>query len=174
MLLAIDAGNTRVKWGLHDGKRWIKRGHADTARAATLKSMFARLPPVRGIIVSNVAGDGLRATLERALPASPAVRWIRSAASQCGVRNSYAKAAQLGCDRWAALIGAHPATSPITGERLAGVAYADAAEIERTLAKARSAFMAWRVTPAPRRGELVPGEVDLLEEIALAKVDRHR
>ena len=62
--------------------------------------------------------------------------------------------ARLGVPQ-AALIGAHPATSPITGERLAGVAYADAAEIERTLAKARSAFMAWRVTPAPRRGELV-------------------
>jgi len=107
MLLAIDAGNTRVKWGLHDGKRWIKRGHADTACAATLKSVFARLPPAREIIVSNVAGGGLRATLERALPVSPAARWIRSAAAQCGVRNSYAKAAQLGCDRWAALIAAH-------------------------------------------------------------------
>ena len=42
-----------------------------------------------------------------ALPPAPAVRWIRSAAMQCGVRNGYARPAQLGCDRWAALIGAH-------------------------------------------------------------------
>ena len=65
-LLAIDAGNTRVKWGLHDGGRWVKRGHADTARAAQLKSAFARLPPLRAVIVSNVAGKALRASLKRA------------------------------------------------------------------------------------------------------------
>ena len=107
LLLAIDAGNTRVKWGLHDGRRWVKRGHAQTGRAAGLKSVFARLPPMDAIIVSNVAGDGLRTALRRALPVLPAPRWIRSAAAQCGVRNSYAKPAQLGCDRWAALLGAH-------------------------------------------------------------------
>jgi type III pantothenate kinase len=107
LLLAIDAGNTRVKWGLHDGRRWAKRGHVETSRAAGLKSVFAHLPPLQDVIVSNVAGEGLRAALKRALPASPAPHWIRSAAAQCGVRNSYAKPAQLGCDRWAALIGAH-------------------------------------------------------------------
>jgi len=107
MLLAIDAGNTRVKWGLHDGRRWVKRGYAETVRAAGLKRVFAGLPAVQAIIVSNVAGDDLRAALKRALPASPAPHWIRSAAAQCGVRNGYAKPAQLGCDRWAALMGAH-------------------------------------------------------------------
>lgn len=106
-LLAIDAGNTRVKWGLHDGRRWVQRGHAETARAANLKREFARLPPLRAVIVSNVAGKSLRASLKRALPLTPAARWVRSMAAQCGVRNSYASPAQLGCDRWAALIGAH-------------------------------------------------------------------
>jgi len=62
--------------------------------------------------------------------------------------------AKLGVPQ-AALTGPHPARSPITGERLAGVAYADAAMIECTLSQARSAFLAWRATPAPRRGELV-------------------
>ena len=106
-LLAIDAGNTRVKWGLHDGRRWVKQGHAETARAAQLKSAFARLPPLRAVIASNVAGKALRVSLERALPSTPAAHWIRSTGAQCGVRNSYARPAQLGCDRWASLIGAH-------------------------------------------------------------------
>jgi type III pantothenate kinase len=49
----------------------------------------------------------LRAALKQALPVTPAAHWIRSAPAQCGVRNSYARPAQLGCDRWAALVGAH-------------------------------------------------------------------
>jgi type III pantothenate kinase len=36
----------------------------------------------------------------------PAARWIISERVQCGVHNSYDDPAQLGCDRWAALIGA--------------------------------------------------------------------
>jgi type III pantothenate kinase len=40
------------------------------------------------------------------LPPTPAARWIKSERAQCGVRNSYDDPAQLGCDRWAALIGA--------------------------------------------------------------------
>jgi type III pantothenate kinase len=33
------------------------------------------------------------------------VRWVKGAREQAGVRSSYAAPAQLGCDRWAALIG---------------------------------------------------------------------
>ena len=105
-MLAIDVGNTRVKWGLYDGTRWLKSGHIETAKAAQLKMVFSRLPVLSAVMVSNVAGVAARAALERALPQTPAARWLRSAAAQCGVRNSYAKPAQLGCDRWAALIGA--------------------------------------------------------------------
>ncbi len=105
-VLAVDAGNTRVKWGLHDGARWLKSGQTATSRAGSLKRAFAALPPLRAVIVSNVAGAALRAVLSRSLPAAPSARWIRSAAAQCGVRNSYAKPAQLGCDRWSALVGA--------------------------------------------------------------------
>jgi type III pantothenate kinase len=105
-VLAIDAGNTRVKWGLHDGTHWLKSGHIETAKVAQLKTVFSRLPVLSAVLVSNVAGAAARTALERALPKALAARWIRSAAAQCGVRNSYAKPAQLGCDRWAALIGA--------------------------------------------------------------------
>ncbi len=106
VVLAIDAGNTRVKWGLHDGSRWLESGWTETARARGLTRVFAALPPVGAVVVSNVAGVALRAALDKALPRGTAARWLRSTAIQCGVRNSYAKPAQLGCDRWAALIGA--------------------------------------------------------------------
>jgi type III pantothenate kinase len=105
-VLAIDAGNTRIKWGLHDGSRWLAAGWVATARPAPLRRRFAALPPVGVIVISNVAGAALRDALARLLPPAP-VQWLRSVAAQCGVRNSYAKPGQLGCDRWAALIAAH-------------------------------------------------------------------
>jgi len=105
-VLAIDAGNTRIKWGAHDGTQWLRQSSVDTAHAARLKAMLAGLPVPRAIVVANVAGVALREKIRRALPAKPAPRWIKSERAKCGVRNSYGNPAQLGCDRWAALIGA--------------------------------------------------------------------
>ena len=64
------------------------------------------MPLPQAVAISNVAGDALQRQLAAVLPASPEPRWITSVRAQCGVRNSYADPAQLGCDRWAALIGA--------------------------------------------------------------------
>ena len=106
-VLAIDAGNTRIKWGLHDGKRWRKRAWVETAQAVRLKAPFARLPALNAMVISNVAGDVLRAQLRRVLPAAPAPLWLKSSRAEAGVRSSYATPAQLGSDRWAAMIGAY-------------------------------------------------------------------
>ena len=106
-VLAIDAGNTRIKWGWHDGGSWRTRAWVATAQASRLKAAFARLPRPRIIVISNVAGAALREKLRRALPAAESVLWIKSERMQCAVRSSYARPAQLGCDRWAALIGAY-------------------------------------------------------------------
>ena len=105
-ILVIDAGNSRIKWGTHDGNQWIKLSSLENSRAAELKSCFAQLPSVQMVVVSNVAGELLRGQLAAVLPANPTPRWIKSVSAQCGVRNGYADPAQLGCDRWAALIGA--------------------------------------------------------------------
>jgi type III pantothenate kinase len=106
IVLAIDAGNTRIKWGAHDGAHWLRQAWVDTGHAEELKPALAGLPPLKAIVVSNVAGGALREVILRALPPTPAPRWIRSERAQCGIRNSYDDPAQLGCDRWAALIGA--------------------------------------------------------------------
>jgi len=105
-VLAIDAGNTRIKWGAHDGAHWLVQAWVDTACAEELKPALAGLPPLQAVVVSNVAGAALRELILRALPPAPAPRWIKSERVQCGVRNGYDDPAQLGCDRWAALIGA--------------------------------------------------------------------
>ena len=51
--------------------------------------------------------------------------------------------------------GSMPSHSPLTGEQIAAVRIADAADTDAALAAAGAAFRAWRDVPAPRRGELV-------------------
>ncbi|MEU8034746.1 aldehyde dehydrogenase family protein, partial [Streptomyces sp. NPDC049099] len=56
------------------------------------------------------------------------------------------------------------ARTPLTGEHLFGLAAATAADIEEAVAAARTAFLTWRTTPAPRRGELVRRLGELLRD----------
>ncbi|MGW3270356.1 aldehyde dehydrogenase family protein, partial [Streptomyces kronopolitis] len=56
------------------------------------------------------------------------------------------------------------ARSPLTGEDLFGLRAATAADAEQAVADARAAFLTWRTTPAPRRGELVRRLGELLRD----------
>jgi type III pantothenate kinase len=107
-LLAIDAGNTRIKWGVHDGHSWSAFGAVDTARAAELQEYLHDAPRAERAIASNVAGAPAQAAIESACAsASLPVTFVRSEAERLGVTNGYADPAQLGADRWVALVAAH-------------------------------------------------------------------
>lgn len=107
MILAVDAGNSRVKWGLHDGREWLVKGWVPTADISALLQQWATLTEPSRILISNVAGVDLRAEMERYSSRWPTkINWISASNEQCGVSNGYRKPAQLGCDRWAALIAA--------------------------------------------------------------------
>ena len=107
MILAIDAGNTRVKWGLHDGAQWLERGAVVTAECGRLDDALPRVSGIERAIIANVAGQTVARALGEMLAARHIeARWARSEAERCGVRSGYAEPAQLGVDRWAALIGA--------------------------------------------------------------------
>ncbi|GAA2476873.1 L-piperidine-6-carboxylate dehydrogenase [Streptomyces longisporus] len=56
------------------------------------------------------------------------------------------------------------ARTPITGEDLFGLTAATAADTEEAVKATRAAFLTWRSTPAPRRGELVRRLGELLRE----------
>jgi len=106
-LLAIDIGNTRIKWGHHQDGSWVRQGWVPTQQAAELVAAFAALPAMDRIMASNVAGTTVQVAVATALGKSRgAPEWIVSTAAQCGVRSSYADPATLGPDRWASLIGA--------------------------------------------------------------------
>ena len=108
MLLLIDAGNTRVKWALAaDGAlpgEWIGGGAALHDGLDALAAEWQAHEVTRAI-VSNVAGLELRARLA-ALLGPIAVDWFASGATRAGMMNGYREPARLGCDRFAAAIGA--------------------------------------------------------------------
>ena len=107
MILAVDAGNSRMKWGLHDGHGWTSKGWAANTDAAALERAWASMDVPCRIVVSNVAGATARHMLEESFSRwSVEARWIAATIEQCGVRNGYDNPTQLGCDRWAALIAA--------------------------------------------------------------------
>lgn len=107
MILAVDCGNSRLKWGLHDQGDWTKTGSVPLSGLASLKSTWKRISPVDKVVVANVAGQSTRKRLENVLSRQVAAPiWITPRRRQCGVTNGYGRPAQLGADRWAALIGA--------------------------------------------------------------------
>lgn len=107
MILAVDAGNSRIKWGLHDGHCWRSKGWVATADAARLREAWRGIAEPERIVASNVAGSQVGSLVENACKAWPAgIEWVAAVESQCGVKNGYENPAQLGSDRWAALIGA--------------------------------------------------------------------
>ncbi|MEK7302238.1 MAG: type III pantothenate kinase [Pseudomonadota bacterium] len=107
-LLAIDSGNSYVKWGLHDGNQWLKQGKVFYDTVGSLEKEFIDLPVPTSIVISHVARAVTRNELNRLISIWPITKpqWITTHTSQCGVSNGYSNSNQLGSDRWAALIAA--------------------------------------------------------------------
>ena len=109
-ILAIDAGNTRVKWGVGGLRAWQWRGAVATAQVAELAGVWPALPAGTRAIASNVAGAHVRARIEAACAeAGVRLAFIQSESWALGVTNGYRDPSQLGTDRWAGLVAAHDA-----------------------------------------------------------------
>jgi len=109
-ILAIDAGNTRIKWGVFDHGKWSPCGALPTAEAARVAEKWQSIEGDVAVIASNVAGPEVQRQLQLACEARG---WklvtIVSQPSLLGVTNGYRDHRQLGTDRWAGLIAAHHA-----------------------------------------------------------------
>nr|WP_211162918.1 type III pantothenate kinase [Aromatoleum diolicum] len=105
--MLIDAGNTRIKWGIVRDGQWLAEGALRHDQLDQLHALAAAHVGIRRVFGSNVAGLRTAAGIAEALgDSAPAPQWLHSSAECCGVRNAYDTPAQLGSDRWAALIGA--------------------------------------------------------------------
>lgn len=114
MILAVDVGNTRLKWGLAEapdaGFRVV--GAIGLDEIERLDQLWRGNPTPSRIGVASVAAAAANERVSAALARfGVAPRWLASQASACGVTNRYDNPAQLGVDRFAALVAArarHP------------------------------------------------------------------
>ena len=101
MQLLIDAGNSRVKWAVHDRSCWLAQGAVEHSDIATLPAFWERWP-ITAVWGASVARDEVASALEASTPCP--LRWVRAASNFGDVRNTYLNPAEQGVDRWLAVL----------------------------------------------------------------------
>lgn len=111
MIICIDSGNTRIKWGVHEAGRWLAQGALRHTEVADLAGRLSHWQP-KSVLLANVAGPEAGAGIHQALCAwTPLISEVRAGAAYDDVRNGYENPERLGVDRWCALIGARGLTA---------------------------------------------------------------
>ena len=107
MILAIDAGNSRIKWGVFDNSGGLNAQGVIPNPALSSTAALDAWQQCSRAIISNVAGESVAKGIHHLLgPLNIPVHWLKASAQACSVINSYEFPEKLGSDRWAALIGA--------------------------------------------------------------------
>lgn len=111
--LALDVGNTRLKWAQYEapvvGARLLATGavfleHIDRLNEEDWRGM-AEPSAILGCVV---AGDAIKRRVADQMDIwDVPARWVISSPQEAGLTNGYDYPARLGSDRWVAMIGAH-------------------------------------------------------------------
>ncbi len=110
--LAIDIGNTRLKWAQYaspqPGAALLAHGAVFLETIDELaEKEWRHLAPPRSLLGCVVAGEAVRRRVEEQLELWDLTpRWVVSSPHEAGVTNGYDHPARLGADRWVAMIGA--------------------------------------------------------------------
>jgi type III pantothenate kinase len=110
--LAIDVGNTRLKWAQYASPRpgapMVAHGAVFLETIDELaETDWKGLVPPRQMLGCVVAGEAVRRRVEEQMElwdAEP--HWVVSSAQEAGLTNGYDHPNRLGADRWVSLIGA--------------------------------------------------------------------
>ena len=110
--LAIDAGNTRLKWALYEAPHpeapLLAQGAEFLENIDKLaEGAWANLPAPDRMLGCIVAGDAIKRRVQEQMEiwdVSP--QWVVSSSAEAGLTNGYDYPARLGADRWVAMIGA--------------------------------------------------------------------
>ena len=112
MMLLVDIGNTAVKWALHESGKRLEGGrvvHRGQDITSDFTAAWAELYKPERVVVANVAGEAVAASLtdwtEKHWSLQP--QFMQTGKAAGGVSNAYENPADLGVDRWMALLGAH-------------------------------------------------------------------
>ena len=110
--LAIDVGNTRLKWALYDQPspqgRLLAQGAEFLENIDRLsEGAWAALPKPDHMLGCVVAGDAIKRRVQEQMEIwdfTP--QWVVPSAQEAGLINGYDHPSRLGADRWVAMLGA--------------------------------------------------------------------
>ena len=112
-MMLVDFGNTFIKWvtatDLAAGSRADSHSWEKASLTALLDRCWANRPVPERVVVGSVAGAEADAVLRHWVERQwgRQTEFLVTPVSALGVVNAYLKPAQLGIDRWAALVAAH-------------------------------------------------------------------
>jgi len=110
--IALDVGNTRLKWAMYDAPhphaQLLAQGAVFLENIDKLADEdWAQLPVPDRMLGCIVAGEAVRRRVEEQLELWDLTpHWVVSSAKEAGLVNGYDHPARLGADRWVAMIGA--------------------------------------------------------------------
>ena len=110
--LAIDIGNTRLKWAQYaspqPGAALLAHGAVFLETIDSLaETEWKTLAAPSSMLGCVVAGEGVKRRVEEQLELwDVEPRWVVPAEHACGITNGYDHPGRLGVDRWVAMIGA--------------------------------------------------------------------
>ncbi len=110
--LAIDVGNTRLKWALYaaaaPGAALLAQGVEFLENIEKLgEGDWARLPAPDRMLGCIVAGEAVKRRVQEQMELwDVSANWVVASAAEAGVVNGYDFPTRLGPDRWVAMIGA--------------------------------------------------------------------
>ncbi|HEY0202346.1 MAG TPA: type III pantothenate kinase [Burkholderiaceae bacterium] len=110
--MAIDIGNTRLKWALYadhrPGAALLTQGAEFLENIDQLaEGPWAALTPPQRMLGCVVAGDAVKRRVQEQMELWDVTpQWVVSSAAEAGVVNGYDYPTRLGTDRWVAMIGA--------------------------------------------------------------------
>jgi len=111
--LALDIGNTRLKWAHYaspqSGAPLLAQGAEFLENIDKLaEGVWAKLVHPTHILGSVVAGDAIKRRVEAQLEIWDVVpQWVVASDAEAGLTNGYDHPSRLGADRWVAMIGAY-------------------------------------------------------------------
>jgi type III pantothenate kinase len=111
--LALDVGNTRLKWALYDapavGAKLMAHGAVFLENIDKLaEDDWRGMPEPSAILGCIVAGDAIKRRVAEQMDSWEALpRWVVASSQEAGLTNGYDHPARLGADRWVAMIGAY-------------------------------------------------------------------
>jgi len=111
MILLLDIGNSRIKWGVLESGSVSARGavaHSAAEPQRAVREVFDDAPRPEAVWVANVGGAAIGAAAAEACRSrwGLSARFAAPAPEAFGVRNGYREADRLGVDRWLAMLAA--------------------------------------------------------------------